>query len=63
MKFSDYVRINEEERSITISGLLNEIAMLEERLALISKAYKKETGKHHEAGFKPGGGNRGKVNK
>ena len=52
MKFSDYVALREEERSITISSLLQEIAILEKKLTIMALAYNGlKNGKHHKAGF------------
>lgn len=51
MKFSEYLKIREDERFATISSLLAEIAVLESKLMELSMAYKEVTGNHHQAGF------------
>jgi hypothetical protein len=51
VKFSEYLKIREDERFATISSLLAEIAVLESKLMELSMAYKEVTGNHHQAGF------------
>lgn len=57
MKVIDYVVLRENERNATIGILLQEIALLEHQLEIALRGNVVLNELHHEAGFKPNGGN------